>query len=61
MTANVERDRAVNRRLAQEGWTVVRIWDFELARDLGGAVERLRGALENRARLASDQNPGRTP
>jgi DNA mismatch endonuclease (patch repair protein) len=29
--ANRARDELVNRQLADQGWAVVRIWDFELA------------------------------
>lgn len=43
---NVERDRAVDRALAQQGWAVVRLWDFEVTRTLGEAVQRVRAALE---------------
>jgi DNA mismatch endonuclease, patch repair protein len=46
---NVERDRQVDAALASLGWTVVRMWDFELARDPEGAVERVSGALRERA------------
>jgi DNA mismatch endonuclease (patch repair protein) len=43
--ANRARDELVSRQLTDHGWTVVRIWDFELARDLDAAVQRVRDAL----------------
>jgi DNA mismatch endonuclease (patch repair protein) len=43
---NRARDERVNRVLAEGGWTVVRVWDFEVARDPGECVERVRVALE---------------
>lgn len=43
--ANMRRDAIVNRHLAEHGWMVVRIWDFELESDLPGAVERVKRAL----------------
>jgi DNA mismatch endonuclease, patch repair protein len=45
ISANRDRDRLVNARLASEGWTVVRIWDFEIVSDLAGCVERVKGVV----------------
>src|SRR3954467_13365656 len=42
---NRARDERVNRELTEAGWTVVRVWDFEVARNLDGSVERVRAAL----------------
>lgn len=43
---NVERDRLVNAALAEAGWTVVRVWEHEVAADAGvvaaGIASRLR-------------------
>ena len=44
LTANVERDRVVNRTLRSEGWTVVRIWEHEL-RKPDSVLARVRRAL----------------
>lgn len=38
---NVSRDRRVDQELRDAGWTVVRLWDFEVERDLAGAVSRV--------------------
>lgn len=46
---NVERDRAADAALESRGWIVVRVWDFELAHDLEAVVERVTGALRERA------------
>ena len=43
---NVERDRAADAALAELGWTVVRLWDFDVRRNLAGSVETIVGALE---------------
>lgn len=43
---NRKRDETVNRELSDAGWTVVRVWDFEVANDLVGCVEKVAGALE---------------
>ena len=47
---NQERDRENDRDLAAAGWTVIRLWDFEVNRELercvaevAGEVARLRG------------------
>ena len=36
---NRERDQRVNETLAAKGWTVIRIWDFEVERDLASCVQ----------------------
>jgi DNA mismatch endonuclease, patch repair protein len=52
---NQERDRAADRDLAQLGWRVVRLWDFEVERDLDVCVARVLDALS-----APDGNSGRS-
>src|SRR3954452_20266530 len=37
---NRARDDRVNRELAEAGWTVVRVWDFEVKRDISACVEK---------------------
>lgn len=43
---NRARDVLVNNRLASEGWTVLRFWDFEVRRDPDGCVAAVTEALE---------------
>ena len=50
---NVERDREVDAALKHSEWTVVRVWDFEVARELPDVVERIARVLLERA-SASD-------
>lgn len=45
---NVERDREVDRELERQGWTVERVWDFEIRRDLEAVVERVSRLVESR-------------
>jgi DNA mismatch endonuclease, patch repair protein len=45
---NVARDRRVNRELGDSGWSVLRIWDFEIRKDLEGVVTRVVNVLEGR-------------
>lgn len=45
---NVARDRRVNRELGDSGWSVLRIWDFEIRKDLEGVVTRVVHVLEGR-------------
>lgn len=40
LAANVQRDRDTDRRLAAEGWTVVRLWEHESAVNAADRVER---------------------
>lgn len=42
---NRARDDAVNRVLADAGWMVVRIWDFDLARDTAGSVDAIKSVF----------------
>jgi DNA mismatch endonuclease (patch repair protein) len=42
---NRARDERVNAELATAGWRVVRIWDFEVERDLGSCVARIAKVL----------------
>jgi DNA mismatch endonuclease (patch repair protein) len=43
---NVERDRRVDRELRERGWTVLRIWDFEIRKDLDAAALHVIEALD---------------
>ena len=38
----------MNAQLAELGWEVVRLWDFELEQDLASCVARVAAALEQR-------------
>ncbi len=51
---NVARDRRVDADLAADGWAVVRVWDFEIRRDLPAVVERILRTLTPRV---SDDAP----
>lgn len=48
---NRARDARVNDGLKAAGWTVVRLWDFEVARDLAACVERVAAALDAAVKL----------
>jgi DNA mismatch endonuclease (patch repair protein) len=42
---NVERDREVNSQLFDQGWSVLRVWDFEILDDAVRVVRRLMPTL----------------
>jgi DNA mismatch endonuclease (patch repair protein) len=42
---NRTRDRRVDRELEAQGWTVVRIWDFEIERDPARCARRVAQAM----------------
>jgi len=42
---NQARDKRVDQQLQQMGWTVVRLWDFEVQADPAGSAARVRRAL----------------
>lgn len=45
---NRARDRRNHRKLRRLGWTVVRIWEHQILKDLEGAMDKVRQALNNR-------------
>lgn len=38
---NVERDRAINRNLRKNGWTVIRIWEHEIKKNPEAAINKI--------------------
>lgn len=51
---NIERDKEVNKKLQEEGWTVLRFWDSEVMKQLDRCIEeieqkisRIKDNLEN--------------
>lgn len=46
---NIERDRKADAALEADGWIVIRVWDFEVRRDLSGVVDRVTSSLACRA------------
>lgn len=49
IAGNVERDGAANAALEAAGWKVIRVWDFEVRRDLTAVVARVVSELRPRA------------
>jgi DNA mismatch endonuclease, patch repair protein len=46
---NVTRDRETDAALHAAGWTVLRVWDFEVGRDVDAIVARIVSVLAKRA------------
>ena len=46
ITRNVQRDREVNQRLADDGWTVLRVWESDVLRDVAAAADRVQEAID---------------
>jgi DNA mismatch endonuclease (patch repair protein) len=46
--ANVARDRRVDQALADEGWRVLRVWDFEIKKDVDEVVAKIVHLLARR-------------
>lgn len=44
--ANVERDQRNTAELESMGWTVIRIWEHEIKKDLQGSFEKIKNILE---------------
>src|SRR4051794_31987230 len=51
IAGNVLRDRRVDAELTRQGWKVVRVWDFEVRRNLETVVERVAAVLVSRVDL----------
>lgn len=50
ITRNIERDRAVDARLTEQGWRVVRVWDVDVRDRLQDCVEAVLTALHDAGR-----------
>ena len=57
LDANVARDRATDRRLADAGWRVVRIWEHEAPDDAIAAVTALLGPPRSAPRPVAPPRP----
>ena len=44
---NILRDQEVNRKLKEEGWTILRFWDEEINKNLDECVEKIIKTLNN--------------
>ncbi|HET9592380.1 MAG TPA: very short patch repair endonuclease [Solirubrobacterales bacterium] len=45
--ANIARDRRVDQALAEQGWAVLRVWDFEIKKNIDRVVVRIGNLLED--------------
>lgn len=45
---NMLRDKAVNKLLRQEGWAVIRFWDFQINGNIDKCMERIKCTLDER-------------
>ncbi len=52
---NRERDKRVDTELAELGWLVLRLWDFEVERDIDECVLRIQVALETTKSVRDDR------
>lgn len=43
---NIERDKKVTKELELQGWTVIRIWEYDVKHDLEHCMNRILGAIE---------------
>ena len=44
--ANVARDIVVNKLLTKDGWTVIRLWEHSIKRDLTDCIDRIVATVE---------------
>jgi DNA mismatch endonuclease (patch repair protein) len=44
---NIQRDRRANEQLIEQGWSVLRLWDFEVESNPQAAAERVISALDS--------------
>lgn len=57
LSANVARDADTDRRLAELGWTVLRVWEHETGTDAEAAADRVAGVVRS-ARAARTTRTG---
>jgi DNA mismatch endonuclease (patch repair protein) len=50
---NVDRDKRVNEDLKELGWKVVRIWDFEIEKDVDQCARRLMSEIRRATRKST--------
>ncbi|NLW30019.1 MAG: very short patch repair endonuclease [Fibrobacter sp.] len=43
---NVERDKKVNKELKKCGWKVIRLWEYDIKKDLNGCVRKILKAID---------------
>jgi DNA mismatch endonuclease, patch repair protein len=48
---NIERDHTVNRRLQQDGWRVLRLWESDLHASLEESIDMIERVVRDSARL----------
>jgi DNA mismatch endonuclease, patch repair protein len=52
---NVARDRVADRALREMGWIVIRLWDFEVGRELDRCVKVVADAVSSRSEEQADR------
>lgn len=55
MARNIRRDRDADAALAEQGWTVVRMWDTDVRDDLIGCTEAVLAALRGAGKHFDEQ------
>lgn len=45
---NIARDKKYNKDLEEKGWMVIRFWQNEIENDLGGCIQKVQDAYEER-------------
>jgi len=55
---NVERDLSVNEILKSAGWTVLRLWESEIKRDLAGSVYRILVVIGHEPKIQENKHRG---
>ena len=55
IAGNQERDRRVTRQLRAAGWSVLRLWDFEIGEDSAAAVRKVEVRLLRRRAVGPPQ------
>jgi DNA mismatch endonuclease (patch repair protein) len=46
LTANIIRDKMVSKKLRQDGWRVIRIWEHDLAKNPASCIRRIQLGLK---------------
>lgn len=45
---NIKRDKIVNRELKRKGWTVIRLWDHQILKDINKCIQKIQNAIKSK-------------
>ena len=53
---NKERDKEVNKVLSKEGWTVIRLWEYDIKHDLDNCIGQILQTIDRESYLSKERS-----